>query len=142
MSIASKVVEFLSGCPYMREFKQLFPVVELDVLGESPTTYMVESTPAEPILKRYANGDTERQYVFSLCSREFYGTPENVDTSEFYENFSNWLDTCTKEGKLPNLKGNLISKSIRTTTEGYLYDTQEQKCQYRIQCQFLYYKRR
>jgi len=142
MSIASKVVEFLSGCPYMREFEQLFPVVELDVLGESPTTYMVESTPAEPILKRYANGDTERQYVFSLCSREFYGTPENVDTSEFYENFSNWLDTCTKEGKLPNLKGNLISKSIRATTEGYLYDTQEQKCQYRIQCQFLYYKRR
>lgn len=142
MSIASKVVEFLSGCPYMREFEQLFPVVELDVLGESPTTYMVESTPAEPILKRYANGDTERQYVFSLCSREFYGAPENVDTSEFYENFSDWLDDCTKEGKLPDLKGNLTSKSIRTTTEGYLYDTQEQKCQYRIQCQFIYYKRR
>lgn len=142
MSVASKVMEFLSECPYMREFKQLFPVVELDILGESPTTYMVESTPAEPVLKRYANGDTERQYVFSLCSREFYGAPENVDTSEFYENFSDWLDTCTKEGKLPNLKGNLISKSIRATTEGYLYDTQEQKCQYRIQCQFIYYKRR
>ena len=141
MSVASKVMEFLSECPYMREFEQLFPVVELDILGESPTTYMVESTPAEPVLKRYANGDTERQYVFSLCSREFYGAPENVDTSEFYENFSDWLDTCTKEGKLPNLKGNLISKSIRATTEGYLYDTQEQKCQYRIQCQFIYYKR-
>lgn len=142
MSIASKVMEFLSECPYMREFEQLFPVVELDILGESPTTYMVESTPAKPVLKRYANGDTERQYVFSLCSREFYGAPENVDTSEFYENFSDWLDTCTKEGKLPDLKGNLISKSIRATTEGYLYDTQEQKCQYRIQCQFIYYKRR
>lgn len=142
MSVASKVMEFLSECPYMREFEQLFPVVELDVLGESPTTYMVESTPAEPILKRYANGDTERQYVFSLCSREFYGAPENVDTSEFYENFSDWLNACTKEGKLPDLKGNLTSKSIRATTEGYLYDTQEQKCQYRIQCQFIYYKRR
>lgn len=142
MSVASKVMEFLSECPYMREFEQLFPVVELDILGESPTTYMVESAPAEPVLKRYANGDTERQYVFSLCSREFYGAPENVDTSEFYENFSDWLDTCTKEGKLPNLKGNLIGKSIRATTEGYLYDTQEQKCQYRIQCQFIYYKRR
>lgn len=142
MSVASKVMEFLSECPYMREFEQLFPVVELDILGESPTTYMVESTPAEPVLKRYANGDTERQYVFSLCSREFYGAPENVDTSEFYENFSDWLDTCTKEGKLPDLKGSLISKSIRATTEGYLYDTQEQKCQYRIQCQFIYYKRR
>lgn len=142
MSVASKVMEFLSECPYMREFEQLFPVVELDILGESPTTYMVESTPAEPVLKRYANGVTERQYVFSLCSREFYGAPENVDTSEFYENFSDWLDTCTKEGKLPDLKGNLISKSIRATTEGYLYDTQEQKCQYRIQCQFIYYKRR
>lgn len=142
MSVASKVMEFLSECPYMREFEQLFPVVELDILGESPTTYMVESTPAEPVLKRYANGDAERQYVFSLCSREFYGAPENVDTSEFYENFSDWLDTCTKEGKLPDLKGNLISKSIRATTEGYLYDTQEQKCQYRIQCQFIYYKRR
>lgn len=142
MSVASKVMEFLSGCPYMKEFEQLFPVVALDTLGEDPTTYMVESTPAEPVLKRYANGDTMRQYVFSLCSREFYGAPENVDTSEFYDNFSDWLDTCTKEGKLPDLKGNLISKSIRATTEGYLYDTQEQKCQYRIQCQFIYYKRR
>ena len=116
--------------------------MEIDTLGEDPTTYMIESTPANPILKRYANGDTERQYVFSLCSREFYGAPENIDTTEFYENFSDWLDFFTKEGRLPDLKGNLISKSIWATTEGYLYDAQEHKCQYRIQCQFIYYKRR
>ena len=142
MSVAGKVIEFLGQCPYLKSFHEMFPVMEIDTLGEDPTTYMIESTPANPILKRYANGDTERHYVFSLCSREFYGAPENIDTTEFYENFSDWLDFCTKEGRLPDLKGNLISKSIRATTEGYLYDAQEHKCQYRIQCQFIYYKRR
>ena len=120
----------------------MFPVVNVDMLNEDVTAYSIESTPAEPILKRYANGDTVRQYVFSLCSRVLYGDEENRDTSEFYEKFADWLDECTKSGALPELTGKLQSKSIRATTDGYLYDAQETKCQYRIQCQFIYYKRR
>ena len=69
MSITNQVAEFIAGCPFLQEFQEMFPVVNVDMLEEDVTAYSIESTPAEPILKRYANGDTVRQYVFSLCSR-------------------------------------------------------------------------
>ncbi len=143
MSVASKVKEFIETCPFLREFEQAtFPVVHLDVLEDDATMYSIEGTPAEPIVKQYADGSSVRQYVFSLCSRELYGTVENEATAEFYEKFSDWLDDCTREGILPELSGQLQSKSIRATTGGYLYDNEGTSCQYRIQCQFIYFKRR
>ncbi len=142
MSVAGKVKEFIESCPFLGEFEQMFPVVRMEMLDEAATAYSIESTPAEPILKRYANGDSVRQYVFSLCSRELYGESENEKTAEFYERFADWLDECTREGKLPELTGRLQSKSIRATTGGYLRDNQGTRCQYMIQCQFVYLKRR
>ena len=134
--------ELLKKCPYLKEDGDVFAVVNMELLPESATVYSIESTPADPILKRYANGDTVRQYVFSLCSRELYGESENDQTAEFYEKFAEWLEECTYSGELPGLSGNMQSKSIRATTGGYLYDNQGTKCQYRIQCQFVYLKRR
>ena len=143
MSVAGKVKEFIETCPFLEEFGQAtYPVVNLNMLEENPTMYSIEETPAEPIVKRYANGDSVRQYVFSLCSRELYGPVENEKTAEFYEKFSDWLEDCTREGFLPALSGQLQSKSIRAATNGYLYDNEGKSCQYRIQCQFVYYKRR
>lgn len=143
MSIPGKIKEFIEGCPFLEEFEQAtFSVVNVDHLEEGTAAYSIESTPAEPIVKRYASGDTERQYVFSLCSRVLYSPAENLKTSEFYEKFSDWLEECTRTGALPKLFGQLQSKSIRATTDGYLYDNQGTSCQYRIQCQFVYFKRR
>lgn len=142
MSIAGKITDFIRTCPFLQDFESMFPKVDFDNLEEDATAYCIESSPAEPILKRYTNGDTLRQYVFSLCSREWYGPEENQDTSEFYERFADWLEECTENNMLPQLSGKLQSKSIRATTDGYLYAAQENKCQYRIQCQFVYYKRR
>lgn len=143
MSVAGKVKEFIETCPFLEEFGQAtYPVVNLNMLEENPTMYSIEETPAEPVIKRFANGDTVRQYVFSLCSRELYGPVENEKTAEFYEKFSDWLEDCTREGILPALSGQLQSKSIRAATNGYLYDNEGTSCQYRIQCQFVYYKRR
>ena len=142
MSVAVKVKEFIEGCPFLEEFEQMFALVNMDMLNEDATTYSIESTPAEPILKTYTNGDTVRQYIFSLCSRELYGSTENEKTAEFYEKFADWLEECTRSGDLPELSGKLQSRSIRATTGGYLYDNESTKCQYRIQCQFVYFKRR
>lgn len=142
MSVSVKIKEFIEGCPFLKEFEQMFPVVNTDMLGEDTTSYSIESTPADPIIKRYSNGDTVRQYVFSMCSREIYGESENEETAEFYEKFADWLEECTRSRALPKLTGKLKSKSIRATTGGYLYDNKGTKCQYRIQCQFLYFKRR
>ena len=142
MSVAVKVKEFIEACPFLKEFEQMFPVVNTDMLGENITSYSIESTPADPIVKQYTNGDTVRRYAFSLCSREIYGEAENEESTEFYEKFADWLEECTYLGDLPALSGQLASRSIRATTGGYLYDNQGTKCQYRIQCEFIYFKKR
>lgn len=143
MSVAVKVKEFIETCPFLKEFEQAtFSVVNMNVLEDGATMYSIEETPAEPIVRRYADGSSVRQYVFSLCSRELYGPAENEATAEFYEKFSEWLEDCTRGGVLPALSGQLQSKSIRATTNGYLFDNEGTSCQYRIQCQFIYIKRR
>ena len=84
MSVAGKVKEFIETCPFLKDFEDAtFPLVNMNLLEENPTMYSIEETPADPIVKRFTNGDTVRQYVFSLCSRELYGQVENEKTAEF-----------------------------------------------------------
>ena len=47
MSVATKVAEFIAGCPFLEEFEQMFPIVNVDLLGEDATAYSLELTPAD-----------------------------------------------------------------------------------------------
>ena len=33
MSVATKVAEFIAGYPFLEEFEQMFPIVNVDLLG-------------------------------------------------------------------------------------------------------------
>lgn len=142
MSVISAIRDFVAACPCLDEFDEAFSKVDLDKLEEDAANYMVESVPADPIVKRYTNGDTLRRIVFAFCSRVFYGDVENIDTSNFYENFSDWLEDCTRDGELPKLGAGKQARKIRATTNGYLMDTDTHTAQYQIQCEFIYYQKR
>jgi len=77
MSITNQVAEFIAGCPFLQEFQEMFPVVNVDMLEEDVTAYSIESTPAEPILKRYANGDTVRYVPECFTETKKTGTHRN-----------------------------------------------------------------
>ena len=135
MSVISRIRDFIAEeCPCLGDFRELF----IDYLEAEEDSYSLEVTPVEPVVKRMINGDTLRRKAFSFCSREFY----NVDTSDFFEEFSEWLETCTAAGKLPKLGEGKEARSLRATTDGYLYDENGVKCQYRIQCECNYYQKR
>lgn len=139
MSIISKIRDFIAGeCPHLKDFRELF----IDYLEPEEDSYSLEVMPAEPIVKRMINGDTVRRKVFSFCSRGFYSGLDNVDTSDFFEGFSGWLEDCTLSGRLPALGEGREARSLRATTDGYLYDNNGIKCQYRIQCECIYYQER
>lgn len=143
MSVISAIRDFISAeCPCLDAFDEAMSKVDLDKLEENATNYMVESVPAEPIVKRYANGDTVRRVAFAFCSRVFYGDVENIDTSDFYEQFSEWLEDCTRDGIFPVMKTGQEGRKIRATTNGYLMDTETHTAQYRIQCEFIYFQKR
>lgn len=147
MSVISSIRDFISQCPYLDEFNKAFSdvkfaKVDLDKLEEDAISYMIETVPADPIVKRYINGDTVRRVAFAFCSRVFYGDFENIDTSDFYENFSDWLEDCTRDGSFPKLSAGKEARKIRATTNGYLMDAETHAAQYRIQCEFIYYQKR
>lgn len=138
MSVISRIRDWIAKCPYLEEFRELF----VDYLPEDADAYSIEVTPSEPIVQRYINGDTLRRKQFSFCSRIVYDGLDNLDASEFFEDFQNWLESCTEKGDLPELAPGKESKSIRALTDGYLYDNNGKKAQYRIQCEFIYYQKR
>ena len=61
--IIKALMEYISTCPYLYEFNK---GINVDYLDNDSTTYSIEEVPCNPIVKRYINGDTKRQYDFIL----------------------------------------------------------------------------
>lgn len=142
MSIIESVRKFIKTCPHLVEYCGAVRV-NVDYLSENPTTYSIEAVPVNPILKKYINGDTVRQFVFVFCSRESYGEDvrNNIDNCGFYENFSNWLEECTLESKLPILDEDMEAWGIECLTSGYAFDTNADNARYQIQVKLKYFKK-
>lgn len=143
MSVIESIRKFIrEECPLLQEFDEIFPTVGMEKLEEDTGSYTVQIVPSEPVVKRYVNGDTIRRVSFYFASRESYEDAENIDTSEFYESFSEWMEECTRSGNLPVLDTGKEAKKIKATTHGYLIDVSERKAQYQIQCEFQYYQKK
>ena len=93
-------------------------------------------------MKRCINGDSIRRVTFYLCSRNLYGAEENLDTSQFYENFADWLEDCTRTKCLPVLGDGQTARAIKANTHGYINDSEATYAQYQIQCELQYYQKR
>ena len=87
--IIDSIRNYIRGCPLINKGK-----VNVDYLGVDIGEYSIEPTPADPIIKRYADGGTLRQYLFVFSSKESYGPDIRVqiDNSGFYEKFGQWLE--------------------------------------------------
>lgn len=137
--IIGKIRDFIRTCPYLQEFEEAIRV-NVNYLGEEATSYSIEETPVNPIVKRYIDGSTRRQYAFVFTSRESYGADvlQNIANSEFYEHFADWLEECSDNGVLPELEGNKESLKIEATTTGYAFLVSEDSARYQIQCRLIY----
>lgn len=141
MNIVESVREFIKTCPYLDEFHR---GIGVDFLKEKETSYMIESVPADPVVKTYLGGDTVRQFVFAFSSRESYGEDvrQNLENTGFYEHFADWMEEQTKSKKLPELGEGKQAMLIEATSTGYPYDTDVKTAQYRIQCRLVYFQKR
>lgn len=128
-------------CPLLSNFTEGLGV---DYLEENATAYMIEPEPAKAVVKSYIDGSSDKQCVFSFCSRDYYGPDnlQNLNNLGFYEDFSDWLRNCTEEKNLPTLGENKQSLKYEVLTQGYLHHAQAGKAQYRIQCRLVYFEER
>ncbi len=138
--IMEKIRDLIKKCPHISTYAE---GIGVDHLSEEPECYSVESTPAEPILKKYINGTTKRQQVFVFASREAYGADvrQNIENIGFFQLFSDWLSEVSKKEKFIDLGNNRLPIKIEALTTGYVFDTGESKAKYQIDCRLIYLQR-
>ena len=99
--------------------------------------------PVSPIVKRYTDGGTLRQFVFVFASRETYdgNTLENMKISQFFEEFHNWIENQDNNKMYPVFEDNKITPTkIEVLTSGYLYDNTGTTARFQIQIKLTYRK--
>ena len=134
-AIIDKVRDYITKCPYLKEFAE----INVEYLLDKVNTYSVnENAGYEPIVEKYMVG-TDYQFLFTFDSKLHWNEDirNNIDNSKFFENFKNWLETNNKNKIFPNLDG---IYEIGATTNGYILATNANEAIYRIQCYLNYYK--
>ena len=136
-SIIKAVEAYFRNCSLLK--KGAFRV---DFLGISPVEYSIDVLPVDPIMKRYADGSSVRQYQFAFSSREFYSMDriQNIKNSSFYEKFSDWVESKNKSGDLPALPDGMESEKLIVMSSGYLFDSAGKNARYTIQLNLIYFK--
>lgn len=140
MTTIEYIRNFIETCPWLPEFRA---AINAEYLGEDTKSYMIESTPVDPVVKRYMDGSSVRQFAFVFASRECFGPDviENIDNSGFYEHFADWLEQCSRTGLSDMGQGKQAKKCMAVTT-GYVFNADETKAMYQIQCRLTYFQER
>lgn len=132
----TQIREFIKNLAIIDTFTR----INVDYLGETPTEYVLEPIPVERILKKYTDGSTLNQYVFQFGSREYYSSDviENMQKSEFYEEFEKCINWLNRGGILPNIPG---IQSIECLNVGTIQDTTSDTAKYAIQMRITYFRK-
>lgn len=140
--IIDSLRNYIRTCPHLDTFNNAIKV-NVNYLESNPDTYSIEEVPIQPILKKYVNGDSVRQYAFIFTSREPYGSDvlTNIDNSGFYEKFAEWIENNNDIGNLPVLENGLESLEIKVTSTGYAFAVTEDSAQFQIQLKLKYFKK-
>ena len=134
--------EYILTCPVLETFNTAV-LVNVNHLSENTDTYSIEEVPCEPIIKKYADGSSKRQYQFTFCSKEPYGAEilQNIENSGFYEEFAEWIEEKNDNSILPMLTGNLEATSIKVTSSGYCVQVSEDTATYQINLKLEYIRK-
>lgn len=136
-SMIQGIVDYVTQCPLLAK-----GFIRVDQLGPRPIEYGIATLPADPILKRYVDGSSERQYLFAVTSREYYSIDmiQNIKNSEFYEDLADWFEAQNKAENFPDLgKGKEVRK-MELVTSGYLYSTDRKTARYQLEIRIRYFK--
>lgn len=134
--------DYIRTCPHLDTFNNAIRV-NVNYLEPEADTYSIEEVPIEPILKKYVNGDSIRQYAFIFTSREPYGIDvlQNIDNSGFYEKFADWIEKQNNNEIFPLLDNGLEALEIKVTSTGYAFAVTEDTAQFQIQLRLKYFKK-
>lgn len=136
-SVLEGVTEYFLRCPLLKD-----GVFRVDALGPDPVEYTIETGIFDPVIQRYVDGSSERQYQFQFGSREFYSMDrvQNIENSTFYEEFADWVEMKSNEGELPELPKGMHAEELEVLSPGYIFDGAMKNARYQTSLRLVYFK--
>ena len=136
-SIIEGITNYFLKCPILKD-----GVFRVDALGSEPVEYAIETGLTSPVLKRYVNGSSIRQYQFNFNSREAYAMDRilAIQNECFYEDLCNWVEEQDKAGNLPELPPGCEAQALEVLAPGFMLDATMENAHYQIQLQLRYFK--
>lgn len=140
MKIIEAIRNYISNLDCMATFEN---AVNINFLDGEVDSFSLEEVPCEPILKRYIDGSSLRQFQFSFCSREPYGAEiiQQIDNSSFYDDFVEEIENKNNKGILPIGADNIEPIELKVTSSAYVVATEEDTAMYQINLNFKYFKK-
>lgn len=132
--IIDYIRDFILACDFLQGGK-----VNVDNLGVD-MSYSVNPLSCDPLVKKYIDGGTVKQFQFAFTSREAYDADarESIENSRFYQQFAGWIEQKDKRKDLPDIGSKKTPLGISVLQNGYLYNADKSLAQYEIQCRIEY----
>ena len=139
MKIIEAVRKYISELDCMKVFDN---AININYLAAETDSFSIEEIPVNPIVKKYVDDSSIRQFQFVFCSREPYGAEilQNIENSSFYEDFADEIEKKNNKDILPILEKGLVPRSIEVLSNAYTVSVTEDTSMYQINLNFKYYK--
>lgn len=126
------------SCPLLRKDT----VFGVDKLGADPVNYEIAPLSCNPVVQKYVDGTTVRQFQFAFASREVYDEQQNMQNTAFYEQLQEWLEEQSDRGNLPALGEGKKARELQILSSGYVYDTGDSTAIYQMELSLIYIQRK
>lgn len=126
------------SCPLLRKVT----IFGVDKLGANPVNYEIAPLSCDPVVQKYVDGATVRQFQFAFASREVYDEQQNMQNTAFYEQLQEWLEKQSDSGNLPVLGEGKKARELQILSSGYVYDTGDSTAIYQMELSLIYIQRK
>lgn len=136
-SIIEGLAEYFLQCPLLKD-----GVFRVNALGSEPVEYALEPAITSPVIRRYVDGSSVRQYQFNFNSKEAYAMDRilAISNESFYEDFCNWVEEQSISGNLPEMPEGCEAQALSVLAPGYMLDATEENAFYQVQLQLQFFK--
>lgn len=114
--------------------------LNIDYLGDN-REFSIDPLPADPIIKRYVDGGTVRQFQFAFTSKDRFDgdTRTGIENSGFCQQLTEWVEKNNNNNVLPVMSDSKHTPVIvEIMSSGYLFDMDADFARYQIQCRLVY----
>ena len=137
MSIISSLREFLLTCPYFKNIP-----LAVDFLTSTENEAAIEPVPVSQEIKKYTDGGKICCYSFTVAMRfPWFADDDNgIRCSQWFEDFSAWLDDATENRRLPQLPEGMTAIAIRAVPNRFGFDGKNSLARYQVICNLTFLK--